>query len=197
MSKITINHIGKFLQPFLIVIMAVILIYLSYQNMQLKKQLSSMNAFLYSSQELSNVEVGDQAFPIDVDFPGGQSLSILPDTLSSPLILAWFSYQCEPCQDALVIWNQLADLFPGQILGLPMRNSDTGEMVFAPNDVVFPVTNPISGKIKKDYGIFASPQTVIILKDGTIGYIHQGSLQQSDLVHLINVIEQSLEGGES
>ena len=108
----------------------------------------------------------------------GREIYFHPDSLVNPVIMVWFSYDCEPCLDALHRWNQLARKYPDQIIGI-----ETGEWydgaLFSSNDAVFPVLFPASDSVKEHYQVYSTPQTMVVLPEGIIGYVKHGILDEN------------------
>lgn len=189
MRKSNSGEVALWVFPILCLIMALALLYLAYQNIQLKKQLAELTAKLHVNRELPTAKLGEKAVPFAALLPDGQEFSVRTDSLSAPLILAWFSYRCDPCVMALEKWNFLADEFPGQVWGIAKTSQSEYDPAFSGQNVRFPILRPISNTVSDHYQIDATPQTMVVLEDGTISYISYGPLTESDYGKIVELMQ--------
>jgi len=170
--------------------MAGVLFYLAYQNVQLKKQLVEVTGRLHVSKDVPTVRSGDIAAPFAAFLPDGQEFEVRTDSLSAPLILAWLSYDCEPCLIALDRWNLLADNYPGQVWGIAKSSWDEIDTSLSDQDVRFPILIPISDTVFSQYQISITPQTMVVLEDGTIGSVWHGPLNEEASNRIMELMQQ-------
>ncbi len=164
--------------PLLCVVMGIVVLYLAYQNVQLKKRLAEVVARSYSFEDTSRRLLGETARPFAALLPDGQELAVRTDSLSAPIILAWLSYHCDPCEMALEKWNLLADEFPGRLFGVARTAPGEGDPAFAGRNVRFPILTPISDTIFDIYQVVGTPLTMVILEHAIIGHVCQGPLDE-------------------
>ena len=157
--------------------MGIAVIFMAYQNYQLRKEIANLRSQAYPASSIPSVESGDNASVFEAYFPDGGEFYFSPDSLDSPLVLAWFSYDCEPCLDALAQWNVLAADYPERIIGIETENWNEGAL-FSKDDAAFPVLSLNSDQTKQDYEIYSTPQTIVVLPDGRIGYVKHGALNE-------------------
>jgi peroxiredoxin len=166
------------------------LLYLAYQNVQLKRQLAEVAGRLHASKDMPTVRSGDIAPPFTAFLPDGQELVVRTDSLSAPLILAWLSYDCEPCVVALDRWNLLADRYPGQVWGIEKGEQDTTDSSFSSEYVRFTILIPTSDTVFSQYRISATPQTMIVMEDGTIEDVWLGPLNDDAANRIMELMQQ-------
>lgn len=190
MSDQHAGQVSRWAFPVLCLIMAIGLLYLAYQNIQLKKQLAAVERKAPVAREVISVEPGAVAPPFEASLPDGQSLDIKTDSLSAPIIFAWMSYDCDPCLTALKPWNQLADQYPGQIFGLSWTFWEVTDTLFRPQDARFPILVPVADTVFSQYEISATPQTMVVLESGRIGYVSIGPLSTEVLDTIASLMQQ-------
>lgn len=181
----------QWIWPLLCVLMAVGVIYLSYQNLQLKKQLAAVADYYLVPKELGALPVGQTANPFQVYLPDGQGFTMRTDSLSAPLVFAWFSPDCEPCIAARDNWNRLAASFPGQVWGISKAPEYTVDPAFSPAVADFPILRPASDSVFAAYGINATPVTMVITEDGTVGGVWHGPLTAAAFDEITSLLGQS------
>lgn len=173
------NNTFNAILSILCIILAAAVIFLAYQNLQLKKQLGAMygkRTTYRNLEDIPTMKVGDTAVPFTAILPDGQKLPIKTDSLEAPLILAWFTFNCEPCSTALIEWNDLATTYPGQFFGFTTQEFDEETALFSKNDAAFPILRLETDSILKVYRVIGTPQTMVVRTDGTIGYQQHGPL---------------------
>jgi len=166
--------------PVLCIILAVFLILLSYQNIQLEKELVRYNQMALP-ENIDKLTENEAAPNITAFLPDGQEITIRTDSLYAPLVLAWYSENCEPCTRALDAWNSLAASYPGQVWGVSrsfmsaIPDLEYGENIF------FPILTPLNDSLFARYRADYMPQTMVVKKDGRIGYVWLGPPTEEDL----------------
>ncbi len=188
MRKSNSGEVALWVFPVLCLIMALALLYLAYQNAQLKKQLAEVTARPHVNRELRADQLGDKAVPFSALLPDGQEFNVRTDSLSAPLILTWLSYNCDPCVIALERWNLLADEFPGQVWGIAKTSQSEYDAAFSGDNVRFPILTPISDTVFDQYQINMTPQTMVILEDGTIGYVSYGAVAEGAYGKIVDLM---------
>jgi peroxiredoxin len=173
--------------PIAIIIMGIAVIFMAYQNYQLRKEIANLRSQVYPVSSIPSVESGDIASAFEAYLPDGREFYFSPDSLESPLVLAWFSYDCEPCLDVMAQWNVLAADFPEQVIGIGTENWYEGAL-FSKNDAGFPVLTLVSDQTKQDYDIYSTPQTIVVLPDGRIGYVKRGVLDEQSLEDIESIL---------
>jgi hypothetical protein len=177
LQSTTQSKASAWIWPVLSLILAVLLLYISYQNLQLKKQVDSIQERIASAGRLALPSSGAAAAPFDVYLPDGQVFAFHTDSLVAPVILAWLSPDCEPCLEALDGWNTLVDKFPGQLWGISREpRHEFATSAFAEHDVRFPVVTPVSDSVFSIYQVYATPLTLVIAQNGVISQVRPGPL---------------------
>ncbi|MBD3218060.1 MAG: hypothetical protein GF310_07270 [candidate division Zixibacteria bacterium] len=173
--------------PIAIIIMGIAVIFMAYQNYQLRKEIANLRSQAYPASSIPSVESADVALEFEAYLPDGSDFYFSPDSLESPLILAWFSYDCEPCLDAMAQWNVLAADYPERIMGVETRNWNEGAL-FSKDDAAFPVLTLASDQTKQDYEIYSTPQTIVVLPDSIIGYVKHGVLDERSIAKIREIL---------
>jgi peroxiredoxin len=170
--------------------MGVMIIVLVRQNWQLKEQLANWrHNFQRISEGKMTLRPGDSAFPFAALLPNGQELFINTDSLAAPLILGWFSVNCEPCGEAFAPWNTLAGTFPDQFYGVCESERAEIEETYYNHEVNFPTLTPVSDTVYSQYNILLTPQTMVISTQGNIAGIWPGPLTGASLQDVITLVQ--------
>jgi thiol-disulfide isomerase/thioredoxin len=181
----------RWLWPILCIVLAGTVLYLSYQNLQLKRQLASLDEYYLVPKEMSRLDPGSSAPPFEVYLPDGQSFVMRTDSLAAPLLLAWLSSDCEPCLAAREHWNELAQAYPGQFWGVTKDPFGHLDSAFSSAAVDFPILTPASDSIFALYRIKATPITMLVQQDGTVGGVWHGPLTTNALTAITDMMGPS------
>jgi hypothetical protein len=181
---------GGWFWPVACVVLAALVIILSYQNFQLRKQIYAQPEPFVKLDDVARLHPDDPAPPIAVHLPDGEEFIIQCDSLWAPLILAWYSQDCEPCLAALGGWNKLANMFPSQLWGIGKTSMDEFDTLFYGQKVIFPLVVPIHDTVFALYRIDFTPQTMVVLQDGTIGDVWLGPLDDRALAEIVEIMGQ-------
>jgi len=183
---------SQWIWPFLCLILAIMLITVVYQNLQLKKQIAAQAERMSTQPPYAADRTGKTAPPFEAYLSDGTELAVRTDSLTAPLVLLWFAYDCDPCVQALDQWNRLADQYPGQVWGLPAHGGEDLNDEFSSDRVRFPVLQPGTVDPAELYQINITPQTMVILKDGTIGKVWYGPLSDAAFGALVDILQEPL-----
>ncbi len=170
----------SWLWPVLTLILAVLLILLSYQNIQLEKELVRYSQ-LIPSGDIQKLDENDIAPNITAFLPDGQEITIRTDSLYAPLVLVWYSEDCAPCDQALESWNDLARSYPGQVWGVSRSFMSAIPDLKYGDNVFFPIVTPLNDSLFDLYRAEYTPQTMVVKKDGRIGYVWLGPPTEEDI----------------
>ena len=175
MQESTSGRLSGWLWPILSLVLAALVIYLSYQNFQLKKQLTVVTTNF--SRSIPIPESGRTAAPITAYLPDGQEMTIRTDSLSAPIVLAWLSPDCEPCVESIEWWNRLSDQYPGQVWGISResRNAFAGTLAEG-HDIRVMIVTPVSDTVFDQYQVYATPVTMVIGTNGAIQNVWPGEM---------------------
>jgi hypothetical protein len=176
--------------PAIVIIMAIAVILMVYQNYQLRKEIMQLRSRPYSTTQIPSLEEGNIAQPFMGFLPDGHEFHFQPDSLDKPVVIAWFSYDCEPCLDALKRWNYLAQEYPDQIIGVETENWHDGAL-FSSNEAVFQVLSPASPSVKENYQVYSTPQTIVVLPSGKIGYVKHGVPYDNSIAEIESILAGS------
>ena len=176
--------------PAVVIIMAIAVILMVYQNYQLRKEIMLLRSRPYSAAQIPSIEKGEIARPFTGFLPDGHEFHFQPDSLDKPVVIAWFSYDCEPCLDALDKWNDLAREYPDQILGVETEEWHDGAL-FSSNDAVFPILSSTSSSVKEDFQIYSTPQTMVVIPGGRIEFVKHGVPYKNSFAEIESILAGS------
>ena len=195
MPKPDANRLSSWFLPLLCVILAAGLIYVSLENLRLKKDLSAALEHRHIERAMMTDRSGEVAPPFAALMPDGREITIRTDALSAPIVLAWLKEDCEACVETIDAWNRLADRYPSQVWGVSRLASQESGADSPWSDAGFMIVTPVSDAVYSQYDIGVTPQTMLVLQDGTIGDVRYGPLSQKDLEDLERRLQPPLDKG--
>jgi hypothetical protein len=188
-NKKSVQTSGWFF-PVLCLILAAGLVYVSYQNISLKKQIADLVEEHDHAIMPPKAASGTVAPPFAALLPDGQQIAMRTDSLAAPLVLAWLSWDCEPCIEAVDGWNDLFDYYPGQVWGIARLPEGNEDSAWVGRDIHFAIINPVADSTYRLYDVSATPQTMIVNADGTIGDVWIGPLTQKTQDSIVSILRQ-------
>jgi hypothetical protein len=184
------SGIWAWLMPVLCLLLAIGLVYLAIQNITLKRRLADCAEAVHPMPSAFSDRAGDSTVSFAVYLPDGQELTIRTDSLAAPLLLAWLSYDCEPCLLALDAWNSLAEDYPGQLWGVVRRDDSGADSVWQERYIGFPLVEPLNDSVFDWYGVHATPQTIMVMEDGRMGGVWFGPLDAEAIDRISALMRQ-------
>ena len=108
---------------------------------------------------------------------GGKNLKLSEMTGNVVLINFWASW-CGPCREEMPLLNALHKKYQAlgfTVLGVNVEEELDGARRFLKNvPVDFPILLDNTNKVSKQYKVVAMPTTVVVDRDGTMRYLHEG-----------------------
>jgi peroxiredoxin len=159
----------------IIVIMGIEIIYLIYQNRELRAMLDETASFqiLEQGQPVPAVMATDlDGAAVEVRYGEGE-----PTTL-----LIWLSPSCHVCEENSAFWN---DIYSGyqskdiRFLALCDAPTEEAKTYAAAHSLIFPVVSITDDRLIDAYNGRVMPQTAIISPQGTIERVWPGALEKS------------------
>jgi peroxiredoxin len=190
------NHKSVFmayLWPGLTMLLAILLSLVSFQYYQLKKQFAASGGRPLSPGDYPSLREGDKAPPLEAYTSRGSLLNLFNDYTPAPLILGWYSDECDVCYFSRDGWNELAEKFPGRLWALKKSYEFSPDSLFFGDPVGFPLLFPSDPEIYELYYINITPQTMVIDKDGIIVRVWRGVLNPRMVTEVISQMNQLLE----
>ena len=179
--------VSSWLWPALCLALAATLFYFVYENGRLKKQMLEQSGYRPVAQD--GAPIGTPARPIEGYLASGERVVLFGDSLARPVILAWFSNDCDACYFAKEGWDRLAGALPGQVWGI-RRDLDSGpDSLFFGEPVTFPIVTPIDSTVLETYRVYGTPQTLLIKEDRTVGQVWKGALNPDKVDEIVALAE--------
>lgn len=125
------------------------------------------------------------AMPLDFTvkrYPGGESHAISSDRGSVVLLDVWATW-CEPCKDALPMYQDLAKHYSTRGLKVYALNVDEDTRAVAPfleeTKVTLPVLLDANAEVsEKVLRVRGMPTTVLLDRQGRVRYVHEGFAEE-------------------
>jgi len=165
------------------VALAATLIYFVYDNGRLKKQLLEQSGYRPAARD--GASIGDPADPIEGYLASGELVILAGDTVTEPLVVAWFSDDCDACYFARDGWNRLAAELPGRVWAVRKSYNSEPDSLFFGEPVAFPILTPVDGEIFERYHVYGTPQTVLVKEDRTVGQVWKGALNPDKISEIL------------
>lgn len=195
MSKTTAAKLSSWLWPVLCLILAALVLYVSYQNRQLRNELESRPRAYRVNKDSQLSSSGFVARPFEAFTVDGDILEFTADSAMTPFIFGWYSDECEACYFARDAWNILASEFPDKIWVLKKSYDIEPDSLFFGEAATFPMLAPADQEVFGNYHIDITPQTMIVEKDGTVRKIWAGAVGPGKIDEIISYMHD-LENSE-
>lgn len=182
----------------IIVLMGAEIIYLVYQNRQLKQMLNDPARFFEKT-----LQSGDAVPALRGPDINGTEISLTYDTGSPYTLALWFSPTCESCEDNFGIWNEIERRRVPEklrLIGLCGCTAGEGKEAAAAHGIAFPVLAVTDPGIVDMYKGNLLPQTILIEPEGRIRQVWPGALLESQKAEILSLLTTLAtikpEGGE-
>ncbi len=111
-------------------------------------------------------------------YPGGEPYSVVSDRGSVVLLDVWATW-CEPCRDALPLYEQLAKEYGARGLKVYALNVDEDERAIpafvAETKLNLPILVDANAQVaERTLGVKMMPTTFIIDRQGVVRFVHEG-----------------------
>ncbi len=160
----------------LMLIMAVEIGYLIYQNKQLRAQLAEV------SRQFEPLAAGSRAPAISGRDIVGSELAIRYGEGAPATMLFCFSASCDACEGNVPFWNSLySELAPDRLrcVGLCAGMVDEARTYAKTNGITYPVLSIVDERLWAALHGEALPQTILIGPDGTVRNVWMGTLEET------------------
>lgn len=119
----------------------------------------------------------------------------LSDFKGKPVIINFWASWCPPCRAELPYFNAVYEEYGDQIVFLMVDLTDgeretqsSAEALLRENNYTFPVYFDLAGAAAKTYQLYSIPQTVAADAEGNLVYSQVGSLQESTVRQLVDLL---------
>ena len=181
----------------IILILAVEVFYLVYQNRQLKAMVNNM-------PQMTPLAEGDRVPMLRAQDIDGRLVTLNYGPSEPMTLLFWFSATCSYCAENFDIWNRLYQEYDSDILrfmGVCACSPDDARLLKEEHNFEFPVICVNEPYIISTYRGNVLPQTVLISSTGVIKGTWPGALtnEQIDeiLTALADINTSKKEGGDN
>jgi len=134
--------------------------------------------------------IGDKAVDFTLKTFDGGEFSLSTHAGSPVLINFWASW-CGPCRFEGPLMEKLYKRFKGRVVfvGVAIQDSEKGSRKYLQqNGWTFPAGPDVGDRLGVAYNVQGIPKTVIIKRDGTVGYIQSGVMPEEYLAAKIEGI---------
>lgn len=182
----------------IIVLMGAEIIYLVYQNRQLKQLLDDPSQLLAKT-----LQAGDMVPAIrGVDINGGDYSLNYAEAGPWTLVL-WFSPNCSSCEDNFAFWNQIEQrrlVENLRLVGFCACNPSEGKGAATAHAIGYPILAITEPTLVDMYKGNLLPQTILIDPGGKITQVWPGALLEQQKSEILSQLENlktiKPEGGE-
>jgi thiol-disulfide isomerase/thioredoxin len=130
---------------------------------------------------VNNFRQGDQVNLVLPQYPNGTPHDLVKDRGSVVLLDIWATW-CEPCRDALPIYQDLAKHYEAKGLRVYAINMDEDPRQIGPFLQEVKVSLPIlleqDGLVEKSLGVKLMPTTFLLDKQGRLRHRHEGFAEE-------------------
>ena len=124
----------------------------------------------------------DRALPV-LGNGGRQSLASYK---GKPVVLNFWASWCEPCREEAPVLEKTAKALTadqaGTVLGVTYRDGSSASQEFVRKfKLTYPSVRDVDGRLAKDYGTRALPETFVIDRDGKVAAIQRGVVDRGFL----------------
>ncbi|MFC1475378.1 peroxiredoxin family protein [Candidatus Zixiibacteriota bacterium] len=158
-----------------IVVMGLEIIYLVYQNQQLKAIMKDPKRYF------KTLSADDQVPAITALDVNGDEISLRYSPTAPQTLLFWFAPTCSSCEDNIGFWNRLyaADSTKNtRYVGMCISQATEARAFIAEHEIKFPVISTDDRHLIESYQGNVLPQTVLISPEGTIVDVWPGAIDQ-------------------
>ena len=191
-------NIGMIALGAIILLMGAEIIYLTYQNRQLKAMLDDPSRFFEKT-----LQAGDSVPAVRAEDINGNEFSLTYSETAPYTLILWFSPTCSSCEDNIGLWNDIYRAHVPEklrIVGFCACAAAEGREAATANALQFPVLAVTEQSIVDMYKGNLLPQTVLIAPSGQIIQVWPGALldrQKNEvLASLRSIGTIKMEGGE-
>jgi peroxiredoxin len=181
-----------------IVLMSVEVVYLVYQNRQLRQMIDDPSRFfektLQTGQTVPAIRAGDV---------NGNEIGLTYSPQSPFTLVLWFSPTCSSCEDNFGFWEDIHHLRNPEklrIIGFCACTSMEGKELVSTKSLEFPILAATDPSIVDLYKGNLLPQTILINPDGLIRNVWPGALLESQKKEILSILGSlntiKPEGGE-
>ncbi|MDC0714299.1 TlpA disulfide reductase family protein [Stigmatella sp. ncwal1] len=115
-------------------------------------------------------------------YPGGEPYSVASDRGSVVLLDVWATW-CEPCRDALPLYEQIAKEYGSRGLKVYALNVDEDERAIpaflAETKVALPILVDINAAVaEKTLKVRMMPTTFLVDRQGVVRFVHEGFAEE-------------------
>jgi peroxiredoxin len=157
----------------------------------------ALAAALFVTSHVNAVDVDDQAKDFTLKAMDGTNLRLEEFRGQVVLINFWASW-CGPCRQEMPILQKIHERYEPlgfTVLGVNVdEKEDKARRIIERLNVDFPLLLDTGQSVSKAYDVNAMPFTVLVDRDGKVGYIHRG-YKPGDENQYVNRLRQLLRSG--
>jgi len=142
-------------------------------------------AFALTSSDRGRPQPGEPASDFSLPLFDGTQLS-LSDLRGQVVVLNFWASWCAPCRKEAPDLQTVWEMYQGQgvvFLGITYQDARNASQKFVEEaGITYPNGIDEKGRISRQYGVTAVPETFIIDRQGRVAWVHIGEVQAGELL---------------